>query len=125
MAKRIKQFRYYGEGSADNQPSQVTLSSGATEAVSYTKYVNGEVFANFYPIVQLGVQALPGTKFYLNNGLDPIIIGYTGIYELDLDGAIEITKITFDKKSLEFINNSSTAVLIVDIVYDDGKAEVS
>jgi hypothetical protein len=36
------------------------------------------------PIVQLGIQSVPGTKFYLNGSNNPIIIGNTGIYELDL-----------------------------------------
>jgi hypothetical protein len=39
------------------------------------------------PIVHLGIQTLPGTKVYLNSNMDaPVIIGATGIYELDLEG---------------------------------------
>lgn len=125
MARRVKQFRYYGEGHSDNQPSQITISNGSNETVTYVKYVNGEVFANYYPILQLGIQALPGTKFYLNNSIEPIVIGYTGIYELDLNGEAEITKITFDRYSMAQVNELNNALLIVDIIYDDGTVEVS
>ena len=71
----------------------------------------------------LGIQSLPGTKFYLNNAQEPIIVGYTGIYELDLEGSIEITKITFDLYSLQLINNLNDGILLVDIIYEDGTAE--
>jgi hypothetical protein len=61
---------------------------------------------------------LPGTKFYLNNSASPIIIGYTGIYELDLEGVAEITSISFDRDSLSAINNINNAYLIVDAIYN-------
>lgn len=122
MAKKIKQFRYYGDDSAKNQPTQVAINN-QNKNVTFLDYVNGNVFASYYPIVQLGIQALPGTKFYLNNSQEPIIMGYTGIYELDLEGSIEITKITFDRYSLDLINSLNDAVLLVDIIYDDGTAE--
>ena len=70
MANKIKQFRYYtemtGNGATMNYPS--TIGANSTP-VSYLHYVNGELFQNYYPIVQLGVQSLPGTKFYLNGEL--------------------------------------------------------
>jgi hypothetical protein len=37
-----------------NYPSSI-LASGKTTPVSYLHYVSGEMFANYYPIVQLGV----------------------------------------------------------------------
>ena len=55
----------------------------------------------------------------LNGGLDPIIIGSTGIYELDLSGEIEISKLEFDYESLERINKMANGYLIVDIIYED------
>ena len=70
------------------------------------------------PISQLGIQALPGTKFYLNGSNDPIIIGHTGIYELDLEGLAEITALSFDAKSIEAINGNNNSFLIVDIIYE-------
>lgn len=114
MAKVVRQFRYYTESNNDNQPSGCTLS----------QYTSGTVFNDCFPILQLGIQTLPGTKFYLNNAERPIIVGATGIYELDIDGLAEIVKLTFDYTSMNIIKDSDTAGLIVDIIYDDGDLEV-
>ena len=120
MAKVVRQFRFY------------TMNSGST---MYTKnyprdakvqdYSSGSVFDKIgcFPIVQLGVQALPGTKMYLNGSTESIIIGSTGIYELDLDGIAETVQLQFDYESMMTINNNDTAGLIVDIIWDDGAAE--
>jgi hypothetical protein len=61
---------------------------------------------------------LPGTKFYLNDGINPIIVGSTGIYEVDLEGVSPITKIAFNQESLDIIENTANAYLIVDMIYD-------
>ena len=107
MAKKIMQFRYYSDSNTSkNQPSSAGMAY----------YVKGSVFNNYYPIVQLGIQALPGTKFYLNNSLTPITIGSTGIYELDLDGLSAITNLRFDYASMNAINENSNAYLIVDTI---------
>ena len=83
MAKQIKQFRYYEQNSNKNYPNTISLSNLAS----------GSIFSKYVPIIQLGIQSLPGTKFYLNNSNDPVIIGNTGIYELNLNGLSEITAI--------------------------------
>ena len=75
MAKKVKQFRYYNNTSSNNYPSNI---------VNYRSLISGTAFSDFIPIYQLGIQSLPGTKFYLNGATNPIIIGNTGIYELDL-----------------------------------------
>ena len=124
MANRIKQFRYYNDtadGVSKNQPAQVIGEDGGLIDTTYQHYVSGLVFGDNFPVLQLGIQALPGTKFKLNNATDPIIIGLTGIYELDLVGQTEITAIQFDADSMVNINNNNNAYLIVDIIYDDGK----
>lgn len=108
MANRIHQFRYYADGHAKNQP----------KLCDKTIFYNETAFAPYYPITQLGIQSLPGTKFYLNNSTDPIIIGTTGIYELELNNQTQITKIAFDPTSLQAIENNPTAFLIIDILYD-------
>jgi hypothetical protein len=54
----------------------------------------------------------------LNNSSSPIIIGHTGIFELDLNEQTEIFALSFEHKSLEFINNNINAYLIVDIIYE-------
>ena len=118
MANKIKQFRYYAENSELNQPQ---LLSDGTTPVSYTHFITGAVFGDCFPVSQLGVQSLPGTKFFLNNSLDTIIIGTTGIYELELEDQTEITNIQFDSESMKLLEKNDNAHLIVDIIYDDGK----
>ena len=124
MAKRIKQYRYYSDnvdGVTQNQPKEVIGEDGKSQKVSYKHYVSGLVFGSNFPVLQLGIQALPGTKFYLNNAVDPIIIGLTGIWEIDLDGQTEITAIQIDNESNQNIRDNNNAFLIVDVIYDDGE----
>lgn len=117
MAKRVKQVRYYNNGSQNNYPNS---SSGGT--VPYDRnLISGTAFSKYVPILQLGIQALPGTKFYLNGSNNPIIIGSTGIYELDLQGLTEINSLQFDASSIALIQNNANAYLIVDMIYEDGE----
>lgn len=121
MANRIKQFRYYNEDRSQynnltqNQPSQFN-----GRPVSYHDYITGDVFDNYLPILKLGIQSIPGTKFYLNYALDPIYIGNTGIFELELKES-QVSSLQFDAGSMRNINNNDSAYLIVDIIYDDSK----
>lgn len=116
MTKQVKQFRYYRDGSSNNYPG-----TGVPGHPTYRNLISGSAFSNFVPIIQLGIQALPGTKFYLNGSNNPIIIGSTGIYELDLQGLSEINSLQFDAKSLSLIDNNANAYLIVDIIYNANK----
>lgn len=107
IVKKVAQIRYYNDGNLKNYPSDV----------SYRKLVAGSIFSDKLPIVQLGIQTLPGQKFYLNNSTSPVIVGTTGIYELDIDGLTEITAISFDSKTLQLVSNNESAFLIVDLIY--------
>lgn len=109
MAKRVGQIRWFGNDSNQNYPSNVTLES----------LRQGSIFPRSYPIVQLGIQTLPGTKIYLNSSVTPIIIGSTGIYELNVDGLAEIYTVQFDASSLSVIENNSSAYIIVDYIYEE------
>lgn len=109
MAKKIMQFRYYTEGGTKNWPKDITKS----------RLAKGSIFANYLPITQLGIQTLPGTQFFLNNSTDPILIGSTGIYELDLEGLSTITDLRFDIRSLSAIDANENAYLIVDVITED------
>jgi predicted nucleic acid-binding Zn-ribbon protein len=63
---------------------------------------------------------LPGVKFYLNNSVEPIVVGSTGIYELNVENLTEITALTFDTISINMINDTpSLSYIIVDILYED------
>jgi hypothetical protein len=54
----------------------------------------------------------------VNKSTDPIIIDYTGIFTLDLADGVEITYLTFDTESLEFISSSPDGYLIIDTIYE-------
>lgn len=108
MAKKVGQVRFYSNDNAAN------YSSGL-EANTWN-LVHGGAFRHAYPIVQLGVQTLPGTQMYINGSSTPIIIGSTGIYELDIDGLSQIVTLAFSESSLQTIANNETAYLIVDYV---------
>ena len=108
MAKRIKQYRYFGEGD--------TLHN--TPDTKKTSLVSGNLFSDVLPILQLGIQALPGTKFYVNSSTSPVIIGVTGVFEMELQDNTQITSLSFDGNSLDTIANSSTGGLIIDITYE-------
>ena len=56
MARLVKQFRFYGADNAKNYP----------EVCTYQALAAGNIFKNYSPVTQLGIQADPGFKFYLN-----------------------------------------------------------
>ena len=107
MAKQIMQFRYYNDKHENNQPKGLT-------SVQLGK--DGGVFQDIATITQLGVQALPGTRFHLNNADSPVIIGSTGIYELELEGISEITDLWFEAASLKAVSENPNAYLIIDMI---------
>lgn len=112
MAKVVKQYRYYNAEDSKNQPqSEISLQTLETGSVFFSE-------SGLAAITQLGIQTLPGTKFYLNNAKKPIIVGATGIYELELEGISEINSLFFDKDSLETIEEVGNAYLIVDALYE-------
>lgn len=105
MAKKIKQFRFYGEGNDNN--GNLKLSD----------YNNGNAFSKVYPITQLGIQGPPGTRFYLNGSVNPIVIGASGIYDLDIKNGARVTGLEFDEESLRRVTPNN--ILIVDILYGE------
>lgn len=111
MAKRIMQFRYYDETNGNNQPSGINIDNLSSSTNS--------IFDGYKSITQLGIQALPGTRFFLNNNTDgPIVIGSTGIYELELEGISSIEALRFERASLNSIRDNPNVGLIIDIVYE-------
>lgn len=114
--KCIRQFRYYGNNHIDNYPANVTLSTLST----------GNIFSGYGSITQLGVQAPRGTVMYLNNEQRyPIVIGETGIYEIDLQNYGQIYAIRFDRASLEALEaQGSSGRLLIDIIYEGSGADI-
>lgn len=107
MSKNLIQFRYFGDGHEDNFPRTATAA----------EFQSGEVFYDYLPIAQLGIQTLPGVKFYLNDSTFPIVIGNSGIYDLMADGTLKITKLQFDADGLARVAKETNNYLIVDILY--------
>lgn len=112
--KRIKQFRYYGDGDSRNYPSNMTTSN----------LTHNNIFAGYGAISQMGIQARPGTIMYLNNSIYPITIGETGIYEIDLADYGQIYDIRFAAASLlPYSEAGGTDRLLIDIVYEGSGAD--
>jgi hypothetical protein len=107
--KKITQFVFHKELSNDNIPKDIN-------------YWKNNLLSNYASVSHLGIQGEPGVEFYLNHGDDPITIGPSGIYELDLEGLGYITALKFDYSILiEKYNNEDINPyhrLIVDIVYE-------
>lgn len=104
MIREIAQYRYYGSSNPDNN---ITLNqlTGADE--------NSPL--NNKNILQLGIQAPSGVRFWLNGDTENsgIVINSTNIYELNVDGMTIITSVNFDRNTI----NTATK-LIIDIVYE-------
>ena len=106
MAKKIKQYRYYGDGATDS-------------TISFDDLVTGALFET--RISDLKIQAYPGTKFYLNDADDWVMIGATGEYHLGLSGNYEIAFLRFDEESIKSnygLNGDVASYIIIDIIYD-------
>lgn len=107
--KQVKQFRYYGSMSDKNYPASLT----------YAQLASGNIFRDLGVVTHLGIQAMPGTLFYLNNSKHAISVGTTGIYELNLEGLGQIFAIQFNRDSLNQIDTLEThQELLIDVVYE-------
>lgn len=78
-------------------------------------FISGSAFSDIYPIAQLGIQSLPGTTFYLNGSTNPIRIGASGIFDLDIKNEARITELKFGAQSINRIINNGGYV-IVDVI---------
>ena len=87
----------------------------------YTKIAKFNILAKYGSVSHLGIQGEPGLIFYLNQGDNPITIGETGIYELNLEGIGRIHSLRFNEAMLTDIYKKEKNPfhrLIVDIVYE-------
>lgn len=110
--KSIQQFRFYSEIPENNYPNNLT----------YGMLLTGNILNNYGPVSQLGIQAKPGTKFYLNKSKSSIAVGSTGIYELDLGDLGIISAINFDAESLDRVVADAEDFIIIDIIYNKAGA---
>lgn len=117
MARNFKQFRYYKDGSSKNIPANFSKFTIALE-----DFINSDTGKSYFPIYKLGIQTLPGVKFYLNDKQrlnKGVVINNTGIFELDLKDKVEIDSLIFDPISLKTIGENENAYLLVDIIYEE------
>ena len=107
MNQTFQQFIYCSPNSEHNFPRSLTAES----------LTSGQFLPIGKTISQLGISALPGTKLYLNGGVSPIVIGFTGLFEIDLSAGGAITDIKVDSASIQEIERNDSAYLIIDIAY--------
>lgn len=111
--KRILQFVYYGKSVRENLNTQCS-----PQDLDMWRY---NLLANCGPVSHLGIQGEPGTVFYLNHSEDPISLGATGIYELNLEGIGHIYALRFDMDILADKYDSQLSTLnrvLVDVIYE-------
>ena len=108
MVQGFKQVVFCSENSAMN-----------TSNITKEDLISGAAFSTLTtgPFSQLGVQAPPGTKFYINGGVDPVIVGFSGFFDIDLGDGGSILSLKFDRESIDKISNNDSAILIVDMAY--------
>ena len=82
---------------------------GGTRLDIYNDIVSQFKKGNFN---KLGIQAPPGTKFYINSSTSPIMIGRTGIYELDEN--INVSSLKFEAPKNYELNESKTQEHLVE-----------
>lgn len=104
MAYNFAQVRYNQDGSSMSNTTARDM-------------ISGEAFSSYQSIFQLGIQAPPGTIFYINNNSNQIIVGSSGVFELDLLNKASIDSLKFDSKSIAFIQENDSSFIIVDILY--------
>ena len=69
MANKVKQFRFYNDAEARKGDA----SNNSPKTAEKAQFVDGTIFSDCFPISQLGIQALPGTQFYVNSSNNFII----------------------------------------------------
>ena len=114
--QRVIQLRYYGENDNRNYPNE------EGKKISAENLITGQIFQEYIPIVQLGVQydsdlSIP---FYINEGGNPILTHPYGLFELDLTDKTAIQVLRFnvlDENGQSKITNGKP--LIIDIVYKE------
>lgn len=106
--KLIKQFRYYGDGDSRNYPTNL----------SKEELVYQNIFTGHSSITQLGIQGQPNTTLFLNGQDFPIVLGETGIYEIDLQNYGYINSIRFTDESLSRYVSKGDDRLLIDIIYE-------
>ena len=122
MIREIKQFKY---NSADKDKWINGIEFYPDSYISKTEEDFNEVINTAdWHILQLGIQTFPGAIFYLNGVSlnNAIRVGSTGIFEISVTNQMRISKLQFDKGSLEALDSNPTTALIVDMLIERKEA---
>ncbi len=111
MEQKFKQYVYCGKQNNHNYPI----------GLDGEDLITGALFNNS-SYTQIGIQAPPGTKFYVNASTSPAIVGYSGLFEVDFQSGGLIGELHFDRQSIEYIEQNDSAMLIIDLAYVEGGA---
>ena len=114
LDKTIKQFRYYNDNKSMNYPKDLTKS----KICGIINIENPEGYSIFHnkAIYQLGIQALPGTKFFVNGSTNPAIVGANGFFEIGEHTDFLVNDLVFDEVSIDLIASNPSALLIIDTI---------
>lgn len=108
MAKLIKQIRF----------PETTLD----ETNDFTNGWSKNLIQDLGSVTQLGIYALPGTRFQINqtniNQAEPLIINGTGIFQIDV-GDRYIDNLQLAQSSYRLVRNT-TNYIVIDIIYEGG-----
>lgn len=111
------QLYYRLEDFRTEERYQTSKIEGTTLNI-YTDIVSQFKKGNFS---KLGIQAPAGTKFYINSSTSPIMIGRTGIYELDED--INVNSLKFEAPKNYVLNKAETQAALANGVNETKAAK--
>ena len=102
MNKKIMQFRYYGTKNKNNFPANIKAGDFSTE----------DFFKDYYPIHYIKIQGSNSIKFWINFNSNSVMLGPSGVYELDLQNFSTIEDLKFSS-----ISSTISEPLIIDLIY--------
>lgn len=135
MSLAVKQYRLVRIPSSNMAPAPDTPTASDTSGIHNSdnidfKWENGAIKSIDFKdmptsgIKRIGIQTIPGVEFSINDSpLSNIVIGPSGIFELDVEASGSIVgKIDLIENTLlrYFEGDSSTAYLIMDVIYETG-----
>lgn len=135
MSLAVKQYRLMQIPSSNMAPVPDTATASDTSGIHNSdnikfEWENGNIKSIIFDkmptsgIKRIGIQTIPGVEFSINDSPSSnIVIGPSGIFELDVEASGSIVgKIDLIENTLlrYFDGDSSTAYLIMDIIYETG-----
>ena len=110
---KIAQYRYNHSSANNITPEQLANVDETTESPLIGKN-----------IVQFGIQGPSGLRFCLNgNETAELVVGASGVYELNVNGFTTVTSITFPQfNTIKYSDKDlPTGPITIDILYWEGE----